>query len=71
MKNSGRLRVGIIGTGWGARVQVPAFREAGIEVVAISGRDREKTARTAQALGIDRVVSAETLPAEMPPLRGS
>ncbi len=36
-------RIGIIGTGWGARVQVPSFREAGLEVVAIAGHDAERT----------------------------
>lgn len=45
-------RVAIIGTGWGARVQVPAFREAGLEVVAIAGHDREKTRRIAGELGV-------------------
>ena len=46
-------RVGIIGTGWGARVQVPAFREAGLEVVAISGHNAERTRRVAGDLGIE------------------
>lgn len=36
-------RVGIIGTGWGVTVQVPAFREAGWQVVALCGRTEEKT----------------------------
>jgi predicted dehydrogenase len=45
-------RVGIVGTGWGARVQVPAFREAGLEVVAIAGHDAAKTARIAGELGL-------------------
>jgi predicted dehydrogenase len=45
-------RIGIIGTGWGARVQVPAFREAGLEVVAIAGHNAERTRRTAGELGI-------------------
>jgi predicted dehydrogenase len=40
-------RVGIIGTGWGARVQVPAFREAGLEIVAIAGHNPERTRRAA------------------------
>jgi len=40
-------RVGIIGTGWGGRVQVPAFREAGLEVVAIAGHNPERTRRAA------------------------
>jgi predicted dehydrogenase len=32
-------RVGIIGRGWGERSQAPNFRDAGLEVVAIAGRD--------------------------------
>jgi predicted dehydrogenase len=43
-------RIGIIGTGWGARVQVPAFRAAGLEVAAIAGHDVEKTRNTARDL---------------------
>lgn len=46
-------RIGIIGTGWGARVQVPAFREAGLEVVAIAGHDPERTRRVAGQLDIE------------------
>ena len=41
-------RIGIIGTGWGTRVQIPAFRRAGLEVVAIAGRDPDKTSRLAR-----------------------
>ena len=48
-------RVGIIGTGWGARVQAPAFREAGLEVVAIAGAHRNKAERVAQELGLEAV----------------
>src|ERR1051326_2366666 len=44
-------RIGIIGTGWGARVQVPAFREAGLDVVAIAVAHRTNTHRIAQWLG--------------------
>jgi len=43
-------RIGIVGTGWGARVQVPAFREAGLEVIAIAGAHRNKTHRVAEEL---------------------
>src|SRR6266550_1446642 len=32
-------RVGIIGRGWGERSQAPNFREAGLDVVTIAGRD--------------------------------
>jgi len=45
-------RIGIIGTGWGARVQVPAFREAGLDVVAIAGSRRNKTQRVAKELEV-------------------
>ena len=45
-------RIGIIGTGWGARVQVPAFREAGLEVVALAGSHPDKTRRIAKELGV-------------------
>ena len=31
-------KIGIVGTGWGARVQKPAFREAGLEVLEPVGR---------------------------------
>ena len=45
-------RVGIVGTGWGARVQVPVFRDAGLQVTAIAGFQRERTRRTADELGV-------------------
>ncbi|MBV9492702.1 MAG: Gfo/Idh/MocA family oxidoreductase [Acidobacteria bacterium] len=45
-------RIGIIGTGWGAHVQTPAFREAGLEVVAIAGAQAEKTRKTAAELDL-------------------
>lgn len=50
-------RIGIIGTGWGARAQAPAFDRAGLDVVAISGRNPEKTEGVAQELGIERAVT--------------
>jgi predicted dehydrogenase len=45
------LRVGIIGTGWG-RMHIGGFRRAGAEVVALCGRDREKTVSIARREGI-------------------
>lgn len=48
----GRARIGVVGTGWGARVQVPAFRLAGLEVTAIAGHDPEKTRRLAGELDV-------------------
>jgi predicted dehydrogenase len=41
------MSIGIIGTGWGARVQVPVFTSVGLEVVGIAGRDRPKTEQLA------------------------
>jgi predicted dehydrogenase len=47
------MAIGIIGTGWGTRVQVPAFRAAGFNAVALAARNREKTIQQAQKLEID------------------
>src|ERR1051326_2430266 len=33
------MRIGVIGSGWGTRVQVPIFREVGFDVVAIKGHE--------------------------------
>ncbi|WP_298401353.1 Gfo/Idh/MocA family oxidoreductase [uncultured Chloroflexus sp.] len=44
--------IGIIGTGWGARVQVPAFRAAGLVVTALAGSNPAKTARIAHELEV-------------------
>ncbi len=45
-------RLGIIGVGWGARVQIPAFRATGWDVIAICGQTREKVERIASEHGI-------------------
>lgn len=45
-------RIGIVGTGWGTRVQVPLFREAGLNVVALAGFHRNKTVKVAEELGL-------------------
>ncbi|HET7706995.1 MAG TPA: Gfo/Idh/MocA family oxidoreductase [Thermoanaerobaculia bacterium] len=42
--------IAIIGTGWGSRVQVPMFREAGLDVVGIAGFHGEKTRRVGEEL---------------------
>lgn len=54
-------KVAVIGTGWGARVQVPAFREAGLEVVAIAGHNRERTERIAADLGVTAIADWRAL----------
>jgi predicted dehydrogenase len=45
-------KVAIIGTGWGSRVQVPMFREAGLDVIGIAGFHGEKTRRTGEELAV-------------------
>jgi predicted dehydrogenase len=45
--------IGIVGTGWGARVQVPTLREAGLRVTAIAGHDRERTRKIAGELDVE------------------
>lgn len=48
----------VVGTGFGARVHVPALRAAGFEVRALVGRDADRTARRAERLGIEHVCTA-------------
>ncbi len=45
------MRVGVIGTGWGL-MHVGAFRDAGADVVALCGRDHDKTTAIALREGI-------------------
>jgi predicted dehydrogenase len=48
------LRVGVVGMGWGAHVQVPGFRAAdGFEPVALCARTPERLGRVAAKLGIE------------------
>jgi predicted dehydrogenase len=44
--------VGVLGTGWGLQVQVPGFRVAGLKVVAIYSRSKERAHSVAQEHGI-------------------
>lgn len=54
MEASSPLRVGIIGVGWGARVQVPGFRAAaGFQPVALCARSPERLQRVAAKARID------------------
>eukprot|EP00965_Chrysotila_dentata_P174004 5744155-Pleurochrysis_carterae.AAC.4 len=50
--------VGIIGTGWGLKVQVPQFRKAGMHVAAIFSRSQARAAEIATANGIDKAYSS-------------
>src|SRR5438046_8925160 len=49
-----RLGAAVVGTGFGARVHVPALRAAGFDVVALVGRDAERTARRANRVGVEQ-----------------
>jgi len=46
------LRAAVIGTSFGARIHVPALREAGFEVAVLVGVDPVRTARRVERLGI-------------------
>ena len=45
------VKIGVIGSGWGSRVQAPLFREAGFDVVEIKGREWQ----TFRDAGVDLV----------------
>jgi len=47
-----RVPVAVVGTSFGGRVHVPALRAAGFEVIALVGRDPDRTAERARALGV-------------------
>jgi predicted dehydrogenase len=42
----------VVGTGFGCRIQIPALRAAGFEVVGLVGADAERTAQRAAANGV-------------------
>ncbi len=52
------LRLAVIGTGFGCITHVPAFRDAGFEVCALIGQDRERTADRAQRFGIPHAATS-------------
>jgi predicted dehydrogenase len=45
----------VVGTGFGARIHVPALRAAGYEVVGLVGTDAELTQRRAAAVGVPKI----------------
>ena len=54
-----RIRVAVIGTGFGARIQVPAFAASGrFEVVALVGRRAEHAQRLAEPLGVAHALTS-------------
>ncbi len=54
------LRACVVGTSFGARIHVPALRQAGFEAVALVGVDPSKTARRADRLGIEHACTSLT-----------
>jgi len=60
------LGIAVVGRRFGTRVQVPALRAAGFEVVALVGRDRDKTAYKAGNLGIPNACGSLAEAFELP-----
>ena len=60
MQDAGkRIRIAVIGTGFGARIQVPAFIASGrFEVLALVGRRADQTRRLAERLGMARALTS-------------
>lgn len=56
----------VVGRRFGTRVQVPALRAAGFDVVALVGRDRERTAYKAGTLGIPNACGSLAEAVELP-----
>jgi len=54
MATPAHLRAIVVGTSFGCRVHVPALRAAGFDVVALVGRDADRTARRAERAGVAR-----------------
>ena len=46
------VKVAIVGTGWGTRVQAPVFRQAGLEIAAVWGRSPAKVEQVAKEQNI-------------------
>ena len=51
----GPLRVGVVGVGFGAQVQIPGFLSEGVEVVAVCTRREERAREAADKFGIPHV----------------
>lgn len=58
--------IAVVGRRFGTRVQVPALRAAGFAVVALVGRDRERTAHKAGTLGIPNACASLAEALELP-----
>ena len=47
-----KLRIGVIGVGFGTTVQIPGFQSEGIEVIAVCSRREERAAQAAKEFEI-------------------
>ena len=50
-----RVRIGVIGVGFGSQVHIPAFQSEGLDVVAVSARREERAREAAQQFDIPHV----------------
>lgn len=55
------VKVGILGTGWGVRVQIPQFRIAGLNVTALYSRDGQRAAELATQHNLQGLSDAHAL----------
>src|SRR5438105_1857683 len=55
---SSQPRAAVVGSSFGCRVHVPALRAAGFDVVALVGRDAERTGRRAARAGIEHATTS-------------
>ena len=54
------VRVAILGTGWGLKVQVPQFKAVGLVVHAMYSRDAKRAKEIAAAVGISSLLVCRT-----------
>jgi predicted dehydrogenase len=54
---NGKLRALVVGTGFGCRIQTPALRGAGFDVVGLVGTDQARTAERAASNGVPQAFS--------------
>ena len=62
------IRIGVIGVGFGAKVQAPAFQDEGFEVAAICSRREERAREVADSLGISHAYTDYRQMLEQPDL---
>src|SRR5919206_135057 len=58
--NNGRLRIGVVGVGFGATVHIPAFQSEGLEVVAVCARRPERAQACASQFGVPNMAGTRS-----------